>query len=47
MNVNNKNKRNTKLSKTVIFHEAGASEFLKAEPVEVAFLGAKEVRIRI
>jgi NADPH:quinone reductase-like Zn-dependent oxidoreductase len=38
---------NTKSSKTVVFHEAGAPEVLKVEQVEVAFPGAQEVRIQV
>lgn len=38
---------NTKSSKTVIFHEAGAPEVLKVEQFEVAFPGAQEVRIQV
>jgi len=38
---------NTKLSKTVVFHEAGAPEVLKVEQVEVAFPAAQEVRIQV
>lgn len=38
---------NTKTSKTVIFHEAGAPKVLKVEQVEVAFPAAQEVRIQV
>lgn len=38
---------NTKLSKTVVFHESGAPEVLKVEQVEVAFPAAQEVRIQV
>lgn len=38
---------NTKSSKTVIFHEAGAPEVLKVEQIQVAFPAAQEVRIQV
>jgi NADPH:quinone reductase-like Zn-dependent oxidoreductase len=38
---------NTKSSKTVIFHEAGAPEVLKVEQIEVAFPAPQEVRIQV
>jgi len=37
----------SKLSKTVIFHEAGTPEVLKVEQVAVAFPGPQEVRIQV
>src|SRR5687767_9758478 len=46
----NKNKTMSdlsKMSKTVVFHEAGTPEVLKVEQVEVAYPGSQEVRIQV
>lgn len=37
----------SRISKTVIFHEAGTPEVLKVEQVEVAYPGPQEVRIQV
>ena len=37
----------SKMSKTVVFHEAGTPEVLKIEEVEVAYPGSQEVRIQV
>ncbi len=37
----------SKMSKTVIFHEAGAPEVLKVEQVKVSYPGPQEVRIQV
>ncbi|WP_298148324.1 zinc-dependent alcohol dehydrogenase family protein [Flavobacterium sp.] len=37
----------SKMSKTVVFHEAGTPEVLKVEQVEVAFPAAQEIRIQV
>lgn len=37
----------SKMSKTVVFHEAGTPEVLKVEQVEVAYPGSQEVRIQV
>jgi NADPH:quinone reductase-like Zn-dependent oxidoreductase len=37
----------SKMSKTVVFHEAGAPEVLKVEQVEISYPGPQEVRIQV
>lgn len=37
----------SKMSKTVVFHEAGTPEVLKVEQVEVSYPGSQEVRIQV
>jgi NADPH:quinone reductase-like Zn-dependent oxidoreductase len=37
----------SKMSKTVVFHEAGTPEVLKVEQIQVAFPAAQEVRIQV